>query len=173
MAPSPSRAPHPEIFTGTVIQSAAPPVSERRESKSGIRRRPQQGARKGARVPVRRPPATTLPKRTPERGRRGGGDLLPAPRGSTNRSARSRARRQHPSVAEKLVREPRGSGRAPASPLPELARPARATPRVLCARLTAATQPARVPGPDGPRDPSPGADPALFHLGRSGPALWT
>lgn len=50
---------------------------KRLESKSGIRRRPGQGARKGARDPGPRQPATTLPKRPPEQGRRGGGDSLP------------------------------------------------------------------------------------------------
>lgn len=92
-----SRDPHPGASTGTVILPAAPPVSYRRESESGVRRRrPPQRAREGARVPALSRPATTLLQRPPARGRREGGDSVPAPRGSTNRSARSGARRRPP-----------------------------------------------------------------------------
>ena len=75
---------------------AAPPVSYRRESESRVRRRPPQRAREGARVPALSRPARTLLQRPPARGRREGGDSVPAPRGSTNRSERSGARRRPP-----------------------------------------------------------------------------
>lgn len=112
---------------------------------------------------------------TPSRSPRGGAPRRPPPAAGSRPGweAGSRCPRCGLDQWESAQRGSEGrAGRAENPARGRRAADARYTPRAPSARATALPgRRSESPGPDGPRDPGPGADPTLLHLGRGGAAL--